>query len=142
MLTVDNLEDTHLTELEKTLIRTYEPEKSLIVYGTLAPIRSNHFVIEHIKGNWQHAIIRGKLENMGWGAGSGYYGFKFVNTEEQQEINAFVLSSDELIANWHMLDEFEGDEYKRVLAKYELQNGEVGIGYIYAINAKHINEQS
>jgi hypothetical protein len=34
------------------------------------------------------------------------------------------------------LDDFEGDGYRRILAKYELDNGETGVGYIYAINEK------
>lgn len=33
-----------------------------------------------------------------------------------------------------MLDEFEGSGYKRILAKFELNNGEVGVGNIYALN--------
>jgi hypothetical protein len=36
--------------------------------------------------------------------------------------------------NWTMLDEFERAEYKRILAQYELTNGETGVGYIYGIN--------
>ena len=45
--------DTNLTEVEKTFIKTYSPEKSFIVYGTLAPNAPNHSVVEHIKGNWK-----------------------------------------------------------------------------------------
>jgi len=131
---LNNLEDLGLTGVEKTFIKTYQPEKALIIYGTLAPNRPNHQVIEHIKGKWQKAIVRGKLENRGWGAELGYYGFKHTGIEEQDEIEAFVLFSDELVANWQHLDEFEGEGYRRILAKYELENGETGVGYIYAIN--------
>ena len=133
-ITVSNLEDAGLAEVEKTFISTYKPEKALIIYGTLAPNRPNHSVVEHIQGTWQEGIVRGKLENKGWGAELGYYGFKPASIGEQEEIKAFVLFSDELVANWQMLDEFEGKGYRRVLAKYELENGEMGVGYIYAIN--------
>jgi hypothetical protein len=34
------------------------------------------------------------------------------------------------------LDEFEGWGYKRILAMFELENGEAGVGYIYAINVE------
>ncbi len=34
------------------------------------------------------------------------------------------------------MDDFEGEEYRRLLAKYELQNGQIGIGNIYAIHEK------
>ena len=129
-----NFQDTDLTEAEKNFIKTYNPERSLIVYGTLAPHAPNHSVIEHIKGNWQQGIVRGNLEKKGWGADLGYYGFRHTSVEEQQEIKVFVLFSDELPANWQLLDDFEGDGYRRILAKFELENGQTGVGYIYAIN--------
>lgn len=133
-IVVDNLEDTDLCEDAKAFIKAYRPERSLIIYGTLAPDRPNHSVIKHIKGKWQKAVVRGKLENKGWGAELGYYGFEHARLEEQEEIEAFVILSDELVANWKYLDEFEGDGYRRILAKYQLDNGEIGFGYIYAIN--------
>jgi len=129
------LEGLHLTKTEKSFIQKYKPEKVFIVYGTLAPGRPNYSVIEHIKGQWQQGIIRGKLVREGWGAELGYNAFKHVSTDEQEEINVFVLTSDQLVANWQFLDEFEGSGYGRILAKFELENGEEGIGYIYAVNA-------
>jgi len=129
-----NFQNNDLSEVEKTFIKTYNPERSFIVYGTLAPDAPNHSVVEHIKGNWQPGIVRGSLENKGWGADMGYYGFMHTSIEEQKEIKVFVLFSDELVANWQMLDDFEGTGYKRILAKYELANGQIGVGNIYAIN--------
>jgi gamma-glutamylcyclotransferase (GGCT)/AIG2-like uncharacterized protein YtfP len=111
-----------------------EAEKTLIVYGSLAPNAPNHSVVEHIKGDWQQGIVRGKLFKEGWGADIGYLGFKHCSIEEQEEIPVFVLFSDELPANWAYLDDFEGEEYKRILAEYELKNGQIGVGNIYAIN--------
>ena len=133
-ITLSNLNNARLNEEEKTFLKRYTPEKFLIIYGTLAPGRQNHHIIAHIKGDWKEGIIRGKLETKGWGANMGYNAFKHVSIELQETIKAFVLFSDELVANWKMLDEFEGDEYKRILAKYELDNGETGVGYIYALN--------
>jgi len=135
-IVLNSLEHFGLTEVEKNFISTYKPEKSLIIYGTLAPNKPNHSVIEHIKGKWQKAVVRGKLERKGWGAELGYYGFKHGGIKEQEKIEAFVLFSDDLVANWKYLDDFEGDGYRRILAKYELGNGETGVGYIYAINEK------
>ena len=133
-----SFQDMDLTEGEKTFIKTYSPEKSFIVYGTLAPNAPNHSVIEHIKGNWQRGIVRGSLEKKGWGADLGYYGFRHTGIEKQEEIKVFVLSSDELVANWQLLDDFEGTGYRRILAKYELENGQTGVGNIYAINEDEI----
>ena len=129
-IVLNNLADSGLTEIEKNFIKTYRPEKSLIIYETLAPNRPNHSVIEHGKRKWQKAIVRGKLEKKGWGAELGYYGFKHTSIKEQDKIEAFVLFSDDLVANWQYLDDFEGHEYRRILAKYELDNGEAGVGYI------------
>jgi gamma-glutamylcyclotransferase (GGCT)/AIG2-like uncharacterized protein YtfP len=111
-----------------------EAEKTLIIYGSLAPNAPNHSVVEHIKGDWQQGIVRGQLLKEGWGADMGYLGFKHVPAEFQEEIPVFVLLSDELPDNWAYLDDFEGEEYKRVFAQYELHNGQIGVGYIYAIN--------
>ena len=97
-------------------------------------IAPNHSVVEHIKGNWQCGIVKGTLENKGWGADMGYYGFRQTDIEDQKQIKVLVLVSDELVANWKMLDDFEGSGYKRILAKYELANGQIGVGNIYAIN--------
>lgn len=136
-ITTSESEETILTEEEKALIKTYQPEKVLIVYGTLAPGRQNHYVVENIKGQWRSGIIRGKLKDAGWGANLGYKAFHPTSKEEQEEIKAFVLFSGELMANWKMLDEFEGPGYKRIIAKYELDNGETGVGYVYANNEEY-----
>lgn len=133
-----DFKNTDLTEVEKTFMKTYNPERSFIVYGTLAPDAPNHSVVEHIKGSWQQGIVKGSLENKGWGADLGYYGFMHTSIKEQKEIKVFVLFSDELIANWKMLDDFEGSGYKRILAKYELTNGLIGVGNIYAINKDNL----
>jgi gamma-glutamylcyclotransferase (GGCT)/AIG2-like uncharacterized protein YtfP len=126
------LENTHLTAAAKAFITTFKPEKTLIVYGSLAPNASNFSVVAHIKGDWERGIVRGRLFKEGWGSESGYWGFKHSKNEE--EIPVFVLISDELLNNWAYLDDFEGDEYKRILAKFTLQNGQIGVGFIYAIH--------
>lgn len=123
----------HKTSLDMDLNKN-SPEKTLIIYGTLAPDAPNHHVISHIRGRWARGIVRGKLVQQGWGADLGYFGFRHAPAEEQVEIPAFVLFSEELEANWAFLDEFEGDGYRRVFAEFELENGEVGTGFIYAIN--------
>ena len=48
-----SLDDMGFTEAEKIFIETYRPEKSLIIYGSLAPNAPNHHIVEHIKGTWQ-----------------------------------------------------------------------------------------
>jgi gamma-glutamylcyclotransferase (GGCT)/AIG2-like uncharacterized protein YtfP len=126
--------DDDLDSNEKELISNYQPLKHLIVYGSLAPGKSNHFIVENIKGIWRKAIVRGKLYEAGWGAGIGYPGFSHVTAELQKTIEAHIFSSEELVDHWSRIDEFEGEDYRRLLAKYQLLTGEIGVGYIYAIN--------
>ena len=131
---VDKIDKEDLTVAEEQFLNEYEPQQSIIIYGTLAPNRPNHSKIEHINGKWIKGVVKGKLVKEGWGAELGYYGFKHSSIIEQESIEAFILFSDELVNNWTYLDEFEGDGYRRILAKFELENGEVGVGNIYAIN--------
>lgn len=131
---LNNLDDAALTNLEKYFFNTYKPQKVLISYGSLAPNCSNHSIVEHIQGIWLEGIVKGRLENKGWGSDLGYLGFIPVRIEDQEEIKVVILFSDQLVQNWEMLDEFEGKEYRRILCKYELENGEIGVGYIYAVN--------
>jgi gamma-glutamylcyclotransferase (GGCT)/AIG2-like uncharacterized protein YtfP len=131
---VDKIDKVDLTVAEEQFLNEYKPQKSIIIYGTLAPNRPNHSKIEHINGIWKKGIVKGKLVKEGWGAELGYYGFKHSSIDEQENIEAFILFSDELVNNWAFLDDFEGDGYRRIIAKFELENGEVGVGNIYAIN--------
>lgn len=133
-VSVEKLAPNNLTIAEKAFMEEYKPETKLIVYGTLAPNKPNHYKIEHIKGNWLKAIVKGALVKEGWAADLGYFAFKHSPVDEQKNITAYILLSGELVDNWHYLDEFEGDGYKRILAKYELENGAIGVGNIYAIN--------
>ncbi|UPZ17749.1 gamma-glutamylcyclotransferase family protein [Flavobacterium humidisoli] len=114
-------------------MKNIETIPALIIYGSLAPGESNHSVMDPIKGEWKKAIIKGKLEEGGWGSSLGYNGFIAVNNEEAEIIKAYVLFSEDLTSHWNYLDEFEGDGYTRIQTEYELENGEKGIGYIYAL---------
>ncbi len=132
---IDNLANTDLTDDEKEFIKKYRPEDVLIIYGTLAPGKPNHSKIEHIEGQWKTGTVKGgKLEGKGWGAALGFNGFVPAKREEQVDIAAQVLFSEQLQENWALLDAFEGEGYRRILAAYQLSDGQVGVGYIYAIH--------
>jgi gamma-glutamylcyclotransferase (GGCT)/AIG2-like uncharacterized protein YtfP len=110
------------------------PNHTLIVYGSLAPGESNHHIVSHIKGEWKKATIYGHLEKIGWGAAIGYLGFTPDN-ENGQAVNAYVFQSEDLPKHWAILDEFEGEEYVRVVIEYMLEDGDGGLGYVYAVNS-------
>lgn len=96
----------------------------LFVYGTLAPGRPNEHVLADVPGVWEPATVRGELVQQGWGSAAGYPGI--VLDDSGPEVHGFVFGSEELNRRWKRLDDFEGDEYRRVLAPVRLSGGEGG----------------
>ena len=106
--------------------------ENLFIYGTLGPGRPNEHILNDIGGSWQDATITGTLQQKGWGAEMGYPGI-VLNNNTKDKVEGFIFSSENLIDNWTQLDEFEGDEYKRVLIKATLNDGTYVNAYIYAL---------
>ena len=106
----------------------------LFVYGTLAPGRTNHHVIEHIKGEWSAGQVKGKLVQAGWGAEHGCPGM--VVSTDGDYIDGHILSSDTLVQNWPMLDEFEGSEYQRTKTSARVQQGSLVEVWVYALKVE------
>jgi len=104
----------------------------LFIYGTLAPGRVNHGVMEDIPGKWEKAVVKGKLLNEGWGADSGYPGI--IPSDDGDEVEGYIFSSEHLSKHWAMLDDFEGSGYKRVLVIAKAETGENVESYVYALN--------
>lgn len=103
----------------------------LFVYGTLTPGRPNEHVLADIPGEWQSATVVGTLLQQGWGATEGYPGI--VLDKHGTEVEGFVFSSKYLIEHWGRLDEFEGEEYERVLTAVRLKDGKTVDAYIYQL---------
>ncbi len=61
--------------------------------------------------------------DVGWGAGYGFPGL--VLDDEGDSVPVEVLESPDLQAHWDRLDEFEGDEYRRVRVKVATEGGPV-----------------
>lgn len=108
-----------------------DPNHVLIVYGSLAPGKENHHVISHIEGEWKKALIAGVLEDRGWGAGLGYPGF--IPKENENSILVDIFISTELPKYWPEIDEFEGDEYQRIVIPFKMEDGTKDKGSIYAL---------
>ena len=83
----------------------------LFVYGTLAPGKPNEHVLADLDGTWEPATIRGTLHTAGWGAVSGFP--VIILDAEGDIIKGQIFRSAQLASYWHVLDEFEGDAYKR-----------------------------
>ncbi|MET0300695.1 MAG: gamma-glutamylcyclotransferase family protein [Flavitalea sp.] len=116
----------------QSLIAAHSPFNRLVVYGSLAPGCINHEQVQDIEGEWNPVRISGTLENAGWGSGAGYPGFRFVEESSASVIPAQLFESPALPEHWERLDEFEGEEYRRVLIVFQLGDSE-GLGFIYAL---------
>ena len=104
----------------------------LFIYGTLAPGRANHKVLENIPGSWEAATLRGTLLKEGWGVAMGCPGI--VPTEDGDEVEGFVFSSAHLVDHWPRLDEFEGEGYERVSVTVRVNGTHDVEAYVYALN--------
>ena len=104
----------------------------LFIYGTLAPGRANHKVMEGISGTWETAKLRGTLIQEGWGAEMGCPGI--IPSEDGDDVEGFVFSSKYLEDHWSMLDEFEGEGYERVLVTVRTGGNCDVKAYVYALN--------
>ena len=106
----------------------------LFVYGTLAPGKPNHHVLEAIPGYWESATLKGELIDEGWGAKLGCPGI--VPSDEGQEVEGFVFCSEHLSKHWAMLDDYEGVGYNRVSVLVTTEGGEEIEAYVYALKRR------
>lgn len=105
----------------------------LFVYGTLQPNQSNNYLLQNIGGTFQKATVKGFYDTLGWGKTYGYPAVVLDDTGDA--INGYVFTSNNLKTNWDLLDDFEGDGYKRVLTKVNVADKFVD-AYIYVLNER------
>ena len=103
----------------------------LFVYGTLAPGEPNHDQLDGVRGSWTPASVRGHLRRLGWGADMGYPAL--ILDPDAERIAGQLLESDDLERHWRRLDEFEGDEYSRVLTRVDLADGREVEAFVYVL---------
>jgi gamma-glutamylcyclotransferase (GGCT)/AIG2-like uncharacterized protein YtfP len=100
-------------DLDAELARTLgDPAHALVVYGTLAPGRENHHLLEMVTGEWAEVTIEGEL-----GDWIGYPMFRWVSPGAR--VPAWLLRSSELTEHFERLDAFETSAYARHLVPYE-----------------------
>jgi gamma-glutamylcyclotransferase (GGCT)/AIG2-like uncharacterized protein YtfP len=94
------------------------PETRLVVYGSLAPGGANAFMLAGLVGEWYRCTIRGHLGR--------YRGFKSFRYDPQgPEQTAWLLESAELPRILPDLDDFEGEEYERIVIPVEVSGNSV-----------------
>ena len=109
----------------------------LFVYGTLAPGESNEHFLRVVKGNWQKAYVNGELYKNGIGPTQGYPAL--LLDKNACSVQGLLFSSEQLPSLWHMLDEFEGEGYLRVICKARLEDNSTIDAYIYALDPNIIS---
>ena len=110
----------------------------LFVYGTLMPGQENERYLTKIGGTFEPARVRGRLYLPGeWRAGFNYPGL--VLDPAAKMVEGYVFRSENLASNWELLDEFEGEEYKRIEAEVETSDGPVK-ACIYVIDEQCLKQ--
>jgi gamma-glutamylcyclotransferase (GGCT)/AIG2-like uncharacterized protein YtfP len=117
--------------LEDEVEASYQSSYHLVVYGTLAPGRSNYDQVEHIVGTWRDNVyVEGEFVNTGWAIEFGYPVIRWKPGGSQ--VASYLLTSEMLPSCWTHLDHFEGPEYCRILVPVFDEQGFVMVGNIYA----------
>lgn len=98
---------------EDTLEVIFAIRETLASYGSLAPGRKNHHIVEPLGGNWTEGFVEGDLLDSCWGSAIGYPAF--LPKPGGPAVKVFVLRSAKLASAWERLDDFEGVEYLRIL---------------------------
>ncbi len=93
----------------------------LASYGTLAPGRHNHHIMDGMTGSWSEGFVRGKLLEVGWGNTQGYPAL--VPDPDGEKVPVHIFESRDLPDHWARLDAFETDEYLRIILPVETENG-------------------
>lgn len=100
-------------DVEGQLDSLFGTSERLAVYGSLAPGRQNHHIVEPLGGTWGAGIVEGDLAHFGWGAAIGFPALRL--RPGAPAVAVHVLTSAALPDAWADLDAFEGTEYRRVL---------------------------
>lgn len=100
-------------DAEAQLDSLFGAGERLAVYGSLAPGRQNHHIIEPLGGTWTSGVVEGDLATYGWGAALGFPALTLRRGGPPVPVH--VLTSAALRSAWTDLDRFEGPEYRRVL---------------------------
>jgi gamma-glutamylcyclotransferase (GGCT)/AIG2-like uncharacterized protein YtfP len=130
-LEISTKENSEWVRIAEEIIESlFSPSNKLAVYGTLAPGEPHESILKPIRGTWYDGFVRGYLHDSEWDTEIDYQGL--IWDPEGDSIPVKVLLSENLPAEWARLDEFEGEEYARILAPVENQHGLFAVANIYA----------
>lgn len=104
-----------------------KPDERLVIYGTLAPGKPNHYVIEDLRGDYCDCSVHGRISEAD---GLPY----FTWAPSADSLDAQLFSCRQLPEMWNELDRFEGEGYKRRLIPATTDDG-LTIASIYLSTA-------
>ena len=93
----------------------------LAAYGTLVPGEVNHHQLAGLNGKWIRGTVKGRVIKGGRGVHIGLPGMILDNSGEDINIQIFV--SPDLVNHWQRLDDFEGENFRRVVTKVSTEDG-------------------
>lgn len=117
--------------VESILERRYGVSRRLAVYGSLIPGQENAHLLTGVAGSWICGRVRGHLLDRGWASGRGYPGLRW--DPGGASVPVHLLTSSDLPNHWSRLDDFEGDEYLRILVPVEGDDGRIRVANLYAL---------
>lgn len=119
-----------LAGLEDYFCREFRSHQKLAVYGSLAPGRSNHHEMTPMRGRWfADLAVHGDYLDVGWGAQMGFPAMRSRADGEPIPVHLFL--SRQLPQHWQRLDEFEGEEYCRILIPVFCRDRFVTVANLY-----------
>ena len=103
--------------------------KNLFVYGTLQKGKQHERILGNIQGKWKKGYVNGKLHNISSGQDYGYPGLKL--DPKGSKVYGMIFQSKDLKNYIKKIDKFEGNNYKRVISKVYLEDGNFINSYLY-----------
>ena len=113
--------------------KSHSAQTRLASYGTLAPGRANHHVMDGMVGHWRQGVVRGYLKDIGWGAAMGYPGI--LLDPDGPDVAVHIFESHDLRDHWERLDAFEGDGYRRTITTAATSDGQIEVSIYEAVQA-------